>query len=428
MIENLYIDNFKSLKDVRMRLPALAFFCGPNGSGKSNFSEAWDFLSQTFRNGLSYAVAEKGGFYNMCFRRQRRSRGAIFFQFSGSLSIARESIRGITYQASFSLQTREEQIRSDFYVSGEHYNFEIDVEGEDPSRLTITREPDKYMLSKQLSPAITRLYPWLGEQIDGWWEFIKPQERELLYSARVSDFFPFDSIDYDAKGIRVFRINPRQARRAGTPSVSGELGKYGENLPSAIDYMLARDKTGFEQLQLWIKGVIPDLDYLKSDYTETKQLGLFLQEQGVGAPWYAEDLSDGTLMSIALFIAILDARNRCVFIEEPENSLHPWILRKFLDCCQEMSGRRQIFISTQSPVVVATAKPDNLFLIEKNAGRTSIANALSVEPYLNSIIRNEFLDMGEYWLSGGLKGVPQAPSMTGNLFTGKQEGEEENAN
>lgn len=188
--------------------------------------------------------------------------------------------------------------------------------------------------------------------------------------------------------------------------------------------MIANDKTGFEQLQLWIKGVIPDLDYLKSDYTETKQLGLFLQEQGVGAPWYAEDLSDGTLMSIALFIAILDRRNKCVFIEEPENSLHPWILRKFLECCREVSSaNRQILVSTQSPIVVALATPENLFLIEKNAGRTSISSALSVEPNLNKIIRNDFLDLGEYWLSGGLRAVPQPPTFTQDLF--KTNGEDE---
>lgn len=125
MIENIYIDNFKSLKDVSIQLPGLSFFCGPNGSGKSNFSEAWDFLSQTFRNGLSYAVAEKGGFYNMCFRRQRRSRGAIFFQFSGTLPMSKEKISGVTYEASFALQTKEEQIRSDFYASSERYHFTI---------------------------------------------------------------------------------------------------------------------------------------------------------------------------------------------------------------------------------------------------------------------------------------------------------------
>src|SRR5260370_41880287 len=79
MINYLYVDNFKSLRNVSLLLPNFASFCGPNGSGKSNFADAWDFLGQTFCIGLAYAVAEKVGFYNMGFRRQRRSRGAGSF-------------------------------------------------------------------------------------------------------------------------------------------------------------------------------------------------------------------------------------------------------------------------------------------------------------------------------------------------------------
>ena len=83
MIEHLRVENFRSVKLLDISLPPLAFFCGPNASGKTNFTEALDFLSQTFDRGLSYAIAEKGGFYNMCFRRERRSRGAIQFDVSG---------------------------------------------------------------------------------------------------------------------------------------------------------------------------------------------------------------------------------------------------------------------------------------------------------------------------------------------------------
>lgn len=424
MLTYLNIDNFKSLKEVRMQLPELSYFCGPNGSGKSNFAEACDFLSQTFRNGLAYAVTEKAGFYNMCFRRQRRSRGGITFQFGGRLTSSKDAAKYVTYDVSFELQTRGEAIRSDFYVSAEHYSFLVHSVDREPSELKIERVKDKYVLTKNVTSAVVKEFPHLGEQIDSWWEYFRPQDTELLGSTRLTDWFPFDSIAFDMKSIRVFRISPRTARGAGTPSISGELGKYGENLPSALDYMIAKDKAGFEQLQLWMKGVLPDLAYLKSDYTETKQLGLFLKETGVGAPWYAEDLSDGTLMSIALFIAILDSRNKCIFIEEPENSLHPWILRKFLECCQEISGSaRQVLISTQSPIVVAMAKAENLFLIEKTAGRTNITGALSREPNLAKIIRNEFLDLGEYWLSGGLQGVPEAPALTDDLFNSTPENE-----
>jgi predicted ATPase len=190
MIEQIYIDNFKSLKEVALQLPNMAFFCGPNGSGKSNFAEACDFLSQTFKNGLSYAVAEKGGFYNMCYRRQRRSRGAISFRFAGKLHSSRDPIKSVRYEAAFSLQTREEAIRSDFYVSSEWYSFEIETDAVRPSWLRVSREGAKYVLHKDVSEALVNAYNWLGKPIEDWWEFIKPQERELMYLARVAELLP----------------------------------------------------------------------------------------------------------------------------------------------------------------------------------------------------------------------------------------------
>lgn len=59
-------------------------------------------------------------------------------------------------------------------------------------------------------------------------------------------------------------------------------------------------------------------------------------------------------MSITLFLAIRDARHRFVFIEEPENSLHPRTLKTFIECCKEVSEPRQVFLM-QSPFVLVVA-------------------------------------------------------------------------
>lgn len=413
VITYIQMDNFKSLKGVHVYLPDLSYFCGPNASGKSNFAEAFDFLSNIFRNGLSYAVAEKGGFYNICFRKQRRARGAISFVIRGNVTGGQIPQGKIEYEIAFSLRTKEEAIRSDFFVDAEHYLFTFHDPQSPSFSFRLDRDKDHYIFRfegpESLPPRAKELMPWLeaGDRI--FTEIIKPRPNELLYPATIQNLFPFHPLILEASGIRVFRISTRTARQAGTPSVLGELGKHGENLPSALDYMFANDKRAFNRLQKWVKDVIPGLSYLETDYTETKQMGLFLQEKGFGSPWYAEDLSDGTLMSIALFLALLDSRHRCVLVEEPENSLHPWNLRRFLESCKEVSQEKQILITTQSPLVVATALPENLFLVERVYGITQITNALVKEPTLSQIARERFLDLGEYWLSGGMGAVPEPP-------------------
>lgn len=414
VITNIHIDNFKSLKGIDITgLPALSYFCGPNASGKSNFAEAFDFMSNAFRNGLSYAVAEKGGFYNICFRKQRRARGSIAFQIKGNVS-AGESPRGTyAYEIAFSLRTREEAIRSDFFLETERYRFSFSNPEHPPFTVSVEREEDRYAYRfegpEPLPQEIIRTIPWVREGERVFTEFIKPRPNELLYPVTIQNLLPFHPVMLEPSGIRVFRIGPRSARQAGTPSVLGELGKYGDNLPSAIDYMSTKDGKAFKQLQKWVKEVIPGISHLETDYTETKQMGLFLQEKGFGHDWYADDLSDGTLMSIALFLALLDSRHTLVVIEEPENCLHPWILRRFLDSCKEVSQRKQILITTQSPLVVATAQPENLYLVERKRGITQIGNALEKDPTLAQIAREKFLDLGEYWLSGGLGAVPAPP-------------------
>ncbi len=114
-------------------------------------------------------------------------------------------------------------------------------------------------------------------------------------------------------------------------------------------------------------------------------------------------------MALGLFIALLAADHRVVLIEEPENCLHPWILMRFLEHCREISELKQILITTHSPLVVGGAKPEELYLIERARGETAIVSAQEREPHLNTIVRRQALDLGEYWLSGGFGAVPDTP-------------------
>jgi predicted ATPase len=415
MIERLHIENFRSVKLLDISLPKISFFCGPNASGKTNFSEALDFLSQTFERGLAYAIAEKGGFYNMCFRRERRSRGAIRFDVGGRFKNKNVVLE---IEIHFSIQTRGQAIRSDFYVESESYTFKL----ESPSGsgfVKIVRSDGTYSCDSSTSfpKEINHLYPMVRVAKDFFVSNeIRADERTLLYPSPYESFFPFSDQVRGIAAAKVFRINPRTARQSGAPSVLGELGKFGDNLPSALDNLAINHGPAFRRLEDLLKEVVPALTALRTRYTASRQMGLFLQEEGCGNPWDAEELSDGTLMSMALFVALLQPSYTCVMIEEPENSLHPWILRKFLQLCEEVSESKQVMLTTQSPLVVAIANPENLFLVERKEGITEIVPALEREKILPEMLKRQFLDLGQYWLSGGLGAVPVPIDEQGSLF------------
>src|SRR5882672_10886940 len=140
MITQLTIENFRSVKNAHLPLCPLSYFCGPNASGKTNFTEALDFLGQTFERGLSFAIADKGGFYNMCFRRERRSRGAIGFRVKGEVAVKQVKL-GVDIH--FSLQTRGQAIRSDFYVETEEYSFTL-TSPEGTAYVSVSRNAGRY--------------------------------------------------------------------------------------------------------------------------------------------------------------------------------------------------------------------------------------------------------------------------------------------
>lgn len=435
MLKEVTISNFKSLKNVRVRLGPIAFFCGPNASGKTNLAEAFDFLSHVFRNGLQYAVAEKGGYYNICFRRKRRTKSSIAFRVISESKLQNE--RRSVLEVAFAIKARTQAIGAEFVVESEEYKFLIQgresrqasifKESSSPGGdvfIQIKRTGESYVATSS-APGHESFREYFGfKDLDSLnsflTDFFTPSSQQLLLSPapglRVSWLGRLRRNLRDLEGLRVFQLNPRTARQAGTPSVIGGLGRHGENLPVAVATFLKK-KHLLERLLSWTRDVVPALDALESGYTETKRIGLFLHERGFGAPWYAEDLSDGTIMSLALFICLLEPRHRTVLIEEPENSLHPWILKRFLDRCREVSQERQILITTHSPLVVATAEPEELFLVERRIGETEIIPAITREPALSTVIKKDLLDLGEYWVSGGLGAIPEPPEET------EQEGE-----
>src|SRR5687767_6301509 len=90
------IQNYKSLKKVSISLDKFSVFVGANASGKTNLSEALDFVGEVYRLGLESAVARKGGYENIAFRRGRRARAPIKFRITVEVPYTRRFLRYYT--------------------------------------------------------------------------------------------------------------------------------------------------------------------------------------------------------------------------------------------------------------------------------------------------------------------------------------------
>jgi predicted ATPase len=404
MISKLHIHNYKSLRNVDLvDVPPLMVLVGANASGKSNFADALHFLSLVFRGGLANAVRLKGGYENICFRRVRRSKKAIEFRVT-AVAPARPRGKMVEFSYEFAFKATTEAIAADYVVTHEAMRVRSEDFPREEFSVTRTGNSTKVSCGKNIAkrlgfPASDPTFMrYLQEQAD----LVKEDEllvpNQAFLKRGLGDLFA---------GARLYQISPHMARQTGVPERSPELGQHGENLPAVVDHLSRVQPKAFEELVLHLQHTVPSMERLDTQYLETKQLGLFFTERGVGRRWFSQDVSDGTLQTVAAFLPLLDERVTIVVIEEPENSIHPWILRHFIDVCKETAAQKQIIITTHSPVAVNEVAPESLFISVRKRGETRILRAIDTFPETGQVISEALFGLGDYWDSGAISGVPQ---------------------
>ncbi|MEO5725489.1 MAG: AAA family ATPase, partial [Byssovorax sp.] len=133
---------------------------------------------------------------------------------------------------------------------------------------------------------------------------------------------------------------------------------------------------------------------------------LGFRERGIAEPIPLDGVSDGVLHALALLIALQQRRSGLLAIEEPENALHPWSVRKIMDQAQT-SSTGQVLITTHSETVVnAVLDPESLFIVESDDQGTTVEPATSKEKALAAILNETGQKLGDIWIDGSLGGVP----------------------
>jgi predicted ATPase len=211
--------------------------------------------------------------------------------------------------------------------------------------------------------------------------------------------------------LRVFQLSPRFCREAAVPTPNASLDRFGGNLPAVIDYLKSNEPDAFEGLVNAVRCVMPSLESIVTDFTHTKTLALFLKEAGVERRWTAEDISDGTIQAIALLAATFDPRIPLLVLEEPENSVHPWAIRNFVQAFRDASETKQIFLTTHSPILVDQIRLEELWVVQRPALETKITPVLELDPTLKKAWGQGKFTLSEYLDSGALPAAVPAPGV-----------------
>jgi predicted ATPase len=159
----------------------------------------------------------------------------------------------------------------------------------------------------------------------------------------------------------------------------------------------------FQTILNRIASKIPGIDRIGSDKTIDQRLVLRFNDKGFTDPFYAQQMSDGTLKVFAYLLLLEDpAPPPFICIEEPENGLYHKLLetlaQEFRQHATGAKGGSQIFVTTHQPYLVDALEPDEVWVLEKGADGFSTIRRASEDPIVNAMV-SEGLPLGGLWYS-----------------------------
>lgn len=402
LIEGFRVRNYRALRDVTLGrlstqqhgepLTPFTVVIGKNGSGKSTLFDAFGFVADCLSTDVEAAcdAKQRGGFERM------HSLGVYEpIQFEIYYREAKNE-RPITYELAINLDD-----------SGRPF-----VESE------VLKQRRKGQKHGRPYPFL-RLHHgkgtvWAGEEAvetEGGEEDPAKEDVELTdlrqlgiatlgtlkEHPRIKRFRDF------LKGWYLSYFYPDAARSIPSAGAQRHLNIHGDNMGNVVQFMEREHKGRFQLILDRIASKIPGIQSIKTSVTEDKRVLLQFNDGAFADPFYAGQMSDGTLKIFAYLLLMEDPEPPpFICIEEPENGLY----HRLLDLlAQELrshaTGRRnspQIFVTTHQPYFVDALTPTEVWVLEKGSdGFSTITRVSDLELVRNLV--NEGLPLGGLWYS-----------------------------
>jgi predicted ATPase len=376
MLSEFHIQNFKALRDVALRLTPIHVFIGPNDSGKTSILQAIGALSRSVDVELSKAFVG------------RWQDAQLVWQGKADLQVTLGAeIQLDDHQLAYSLSCGF-QGRNAFRLEER-----IDIDGK---RQEFTgRAPSTQVQSDVVQGVTGQTTP-------------SRQAAELVHSSLT--------------GCHTYRWDPSMLALPVAPDSSRRfrMEYTGFGLAMCLDDIIGHDRARFGELEQRFRQVFPHVNSIRleqqpafrwhtNDATQVPRLGdadgkgVFLTFADGGAPVPASQLSDGTLLVLAyLAILYLPKPPRFLLVEEPENGIHPELLRKVVATLRDLvdqSKQTQVLLTTHSPYVVDLFKPEEVTLCRKEQDGSVSVRRLSESETVREQV--DIFTLGEIWTAEG---------------------------
>ena len=418
-IEGIGIKNYRVLKDITLGklwntqtaqpLTPMTAVIGKNGVGKSSLFDAFGFLADCLKLGVEEAcdARGRGGFerirsqgtdasieFEVYYREDSQARPITY-----KIAIDDDDF-GRPYVAHERLRQRRFGQRHGWPFSflmmndGKGVAWRGEAEGRQVS------EDDSVMFDLNL------LLMELEEEESAETEIVELQDKRkpgiatlgaLKQHPRISSFRQFIEEWY------LSYFTPDAARSLPLAGPQRRLNVHGDNLGNVVQFMEREHADRFGRILKKVADKVPGIDRIDTERSPDGRLLLRFNDRGFDDPFYAQQMSDGTLKVFAYLLMLEDPQPPpFICIEEPENGLYHKLLEVLANEFRSHArGRRnapQIFVTTHQPYFVDALEPDETWVLEKGQDGFSTIRRASEDDIVRAMV-DEGLPLGSLWYS-----------------------------
>ncbi len=383
-LKTIHIEGYRSLVDAMLELRDLMVMIGPNGSGKTALLEVFMLLQGAAAEQLGSYLESLGGVQAVLSQTANRPD-----RLKVSLGVDVESPKSselMNYR--FELAPRA----AGYALTFERLEWKWDPAAEKPFRYIDAHGQIYYS-----DPVMGMIQPT--------WEY-NTLELALAQAPRMHT--ESEALRSLLTGIQFYGaldVGQRSVVRLPQSLIPVKRpGPNGENLYSALYNLRVNEPDTFRRIEEMLHIGFPGFRQLEFPVVGAGQVTLAWHQNGMAAPFYPNQLSEGTLRFLWLITTLLSPDTPAVtLVDEPEVSLHPELLKLLAGVLQDAAMRGQVLVATHSPDLIGWLEPQEILVTEKDQhGATSFtwADSLDLTAWLKEYT------LRDLWLMGTLGGRP----------------------
>lgn len=391
MIKRFEVKNYKSLKNIEIKLPNIVVIFGPNAAGKSNLFDALNLFSRIVtKKNLKEAFEGHRGVPLEAVHYAHGNIASLQGQeyhdisFSGDIEISDTSVREVESkirELRRGIDSVDSSMQGKSIITHRLLRYNIDLQVSSRSgqvrvmneRLTALRKNGS---EKTRKPFIEKINGKISLRMEGQ---AHPTFHDIgldyavVSTSLYAPHYPhITALREELSRCHFYFLEPRELMRQGNAIAKvTNIGPRGEDLAAFYFTLSELYPNQFKALKLAAMQILPRLKDLDIDRTDKAELFLKLCEDDA---FYSNRLiSEGTLRVLGL-LAVLSPITGLTTIgyEEPENGVHPRRLRNIAELLKNAAGNdRQILINTHSPILPTYFSDKELLVCQQSNSETT---------------------------------------------------------